>query len=590
LLNPDKPEGKIVTSRINENEQILEVGGEFELVGHPILEGVYGHWKKQMDYFPILEGEEINAYYAALTRSVDVQGYGTDERHYGCFLFFREGGLYAWAAEPHSEEQISILKRFSRVLEIAYRRYSDLVESEAREKEAIKQASLDRVRAEIASMRTTEDLERITPLVWKELTTLGIPFFRCGVFIMDEASELVHVYLTTPEGKALAAMDLPFDFDMSLIQKGVEHWRKQEPLIEEWDQKQFVEMTKKLMEQGRVKSAASYQAGEAPPERLVLHQVPFAQGMLYVGSAELLSDEEMDIVQALTRTFAVAYARYEDFRELEKAKKKVENTLTDLKATQAQLIQSEKMASLGELTAGIAHEIKNPLNFVNNFSEVSRELLEELMEEMENGDMEEVRSLAGDLIQNMEKIVHHGQRADSIVKGMLQHSRSGDGKKEPTDLNELADEYLRLAYHGLRAKDKSFNASMETDFDNALEKVALVPQDIGRVLLNLLTNAFHAVSERKETLPEGYTPTVWVQSQKTPDGVEISVRDNGGGIPQKIRDKIFQPFFTTKPTGQGTGLGLSLSYDIVKAHGGELSVETEEGEGTTFFIKFKTET
>ena len=436
-------------------------------------------------------------------------------------------------------------------------------------------------------MRTTEDLERITPLVWKELTTLGIPFFRCGVFIMDEVSQLVHVYLTTPQGEALAAMDLPFDFDMSLIQKGVEHWRKQEPLVEEWNQKQFIEMTKKLMKQGQVKSVRSYQAGEKPPERLVLHQVPFAQGMLYVGSAKLLSTDEMDIVQALTRTFAVAYARYEDFKELENAKKKVENTLTDLKATQAQLIQSEKMASLGELTAGIAHEIKNPLNFVNNFSEVSRELLEELMEEMENGDLEEVRALAGDVIQNLEKIVHHGQRADSIVKGMLQHSRSGDGKKEPTDLNELADEYLRLAYHGLRAKDKSFNATMETSFDPELPEIDIVPQDIGRVLLNLFTNAFYAVNEKKKTADKGYTPSVTAGTKQQGEWVEIAISDNGTGIPEHVKDKIFQPFFTTKPTGEGTGLGLSLSYDIVKAHGGELNVTTEEGEGTTFFIKFK---
>ena len=188
------------------------------------------------------------------------------------------------------------------------------------------------------------------------------------------------------------------------------------------------------------------------------------------------------------------------------------------------------------------------------------------------------------MIQNLEKIVHHGQRADSIVKGMLQHSRSGDGKKEPTDLNELADEYLRLAYHGLRAKDKSFNATMETYFDDTLEKVNVVPQDIGRVLLNLLTNAFYAVNERKASAHKEYEPTVWVQTQKNNDGIAITIRDNGGGIPDKIREKIFQPFFTTKPTGQGTGLGLSLSYDIVKAHGGEITVVSEAGNGTEFKI------
>ncbi len=267
------------------------------------------------------------------------------------------------------------------------------------------------------------------------------------------------------------------------------------------------------------------------------------------------------------------------------AEKRAEDALKELQLTQQQLVHAEKMASLGELTAGIAHEIQNPLNFVNNFSEVSRELLEELLEEMEKGDTEEVDAIAKDVIQNLEKIVHHGKRADSIVKGMLQHSRTGDGKKEPTDLNALADEYLRLAYHGLRAKDKSFNAHMETDFDEDIGKVHLVPQDIGRVLLNLITNAFHAVSERKQNEPEGFEPTVWVKTSKTSNGVELSVRDNGGGIPESIRDKIFQPFFTTKPTGEGTGLGLSMSYDIVtKGHGGELTFADADPEGTEFRI------
>jgi signal transduction histidine kinase len=243
------------------------------------------------------------------------------------------------------------------------------------------------------------------------------------------------------------------------------------------------------------------------------------------------------------------------------------------------------MASLGELTAGIAHEIQNPLNFVNNFSDVTRELVEEMIEELKNGDTAEADAIGQDVIQNLEKIVHHGKRADGIVKGMLQHSRSSDGKKEPTDLNALADEYLRLAYHGLRARDKSFNASMETDFDPTLPKVEVIPQDIGRVLLNLITNAFHAVGDRKVTSPEGYEPTVWVKTRKTDQGVEISVRDNGGGIPDNIKDKIFQPFFTTKPTGEGTGLGLSMSYDIVtKGHGGDLNMQATDGETTVFKI------
>ncbi|HRH36082.1 MAG TPA: ATP-binding protein, partial [Catalimonadaceae bacterium] len=256
-----------------------------------------------------------------------------------------------------------------------------------------------------------------------------------------------------------------------------------------------------------------------------------------------------------------------------------------LKSTQSQLIQSEKMASLGELTAGIAHEIQNPLNFINNFSELNSELIEELNEELEKGNYEEVKSLATNLNENEQKILYHGKRADAIVKGMLQHSRSSSGKKEPTDINALADEYLRLAYHGLRAKDKAFNAKMETHFDEAIGKINVIPQDLGRVILNLITNAFYVVDQKKKSGLTNYEPLVSVSTKKVGDKIEILVKDNGNGIPEKVMDKIFQPFFTTKPTGHGTGLGLSLSYDIVtKGHGGDLKVETKEGEGSSFTI------
>ncbi len=275
--------------------------------------------------------------------------------------------------------------------------------------------------------------------------------------------------------------------------------------------------------------------------------------------------------------------------ETDLQKEKADAALQELKSTQSQLIQSEKMASLGELTAGIAHEIQNPLNFVNNFSEVNKELLAEMKEEMDKGNIDNANEIANDVIANEEKINHHGKRADAIVKGMLQHSRSSNGQKESTDINALADEYLRLAYHGLRAKDKSFNATMKTDYDETIGNINIIPQDIGRVILNLITNAFYAVDEKKKAPqpPEGgvpYDPSVLVSTKKMVDKIFVGVRDNGNGIPQKVLDKIFQPFFTTKPTGQGTGLGLSLSYDIVKAHGGELKVETKEGEGSEFII------
>jgi len=281
--------------------------------------------------------------------------------------------------------------------------------------------------------------------------------------------------------------------------------------------------------------------------------------------------------------------------ELRKQKEELEITLDELKSAQAQLIQSEKMASLGELTAGIAHEIQNPLNFVNNFSEVNKELLHEMKHEIDSGNLSEAKNIAKDIEDNEDKINFHGKRADAIVKSMLQHSRSSSGKKEPTDINALADEYLRLAYHGLRAKDKSFNAKFETDFDDRIGPINIVHQDIGRVLLNLINNAFYSVSEKQKQEIPGYEPTIVVTTNRLgnrPENyrVEIKVADNGNGIPQKVLDKIFQPFFTTKPTGLGTGLGLSLSYDIItRGHSGELKVETKEGEGAEFIIILPTQ-
>lgn len=266
-------------------------------------------------------------------------------------------------------------------------------------------------------------------------------------------------------------------------------------------------------------------------------------------------------------------------------KEELEKTLSELKSTQSQLIHAEKMASLGELTAGIAHEIQNPLNFVNNFSEVSTELIEEMEEELAKGDLEEVKAIFEDLKLNLEKINHHGKRADGIVKGMLQHSRNNQSQKELTDINALADEFLRLSYHGLRAKDKTFNANFKSDFDNELPKLEIVPQDLGRVFLNLINNAFYACAERsKKGQDTDYKPEVNIKTLKTGNAIEVQIQDNGSGIPEEIQEKIFQPFFTTKPTGQGTGLGLSLSYDIVKAHRGNLKVESRLGEGTIFII------
>ena len=338
------------------------------------------------------------------------------------------------------------------------------------------------------------------------------------------------------------------------------------------------------------------------------------KGFLYLENNLLkgvFNNDKIELLQMLSGQIGISIENsvlYENLEEKVKERTiEIENTLSELKATQAQLIQSEKMASLGELTAGIAHEIQNPLNFVNNFSEVSKELMEEMNEELENGDIEEAKLIFHDVKLNLEKINNHGKRAEAIVKGMLLHSRASSGEKQPTDINALCDEYLRLAYHGFKAKDNSFNAGFNLEPDENLPKIEIVPQEFGRVLLNLINNAFYAVNEKAKqntpqppeggvkNSPNDYKPTVIVKTTflKSPSGdlgvktggVEISVQDNGPGIPDSIKEKIFQPFFTTKPTGSGTGLGLSLSYDIVKAHGGSLTVNTVVGEGTEFIIQ-----
>ncbi|SKB83729.1 sensor histidine kinase [Dyadobacter psychrophilus] len=292
---------------------------------------------------------------------------------------------------------------------------------------------------------------------------------------------------------------------------------------------------------------------------------------------------------------SLEYLVAERTMELTAQKEELQKAIEDLKSTQNQLIQSEKMASLGELTAGIAHEIQNPLNFVNNFSEVSVELCQELEEEVNktsisDEDKDYIKGIIADLSQNQQKITHHGKRADSIVKGMLQHSRASSGEKEAVEINALADEYMRLAYHGLRAKDKEFNATLVTDFDPNIGKVMVMPQDLGRVFLNLFTNAFYAVAEKKRMLTEAgklddYKPEVKISTKMFAGKLYIRVTDNGTGMPDQVKAKIFQPFFTTKPTGQGTGLGLSMSYDIItNAHNGMLDVETVPGEKTEFKI------
>ena len=448
--------------------------------------------------------------------------------------------------------------------------------------------ALEEVRAKALDMRSSSELSETSTILFRQLKELKIDAIRSGLGIFDDENNAIELWVTSvsADGKLFFILDYINIHVHPVFENIIESRKGQEPFaITKLEGKALLQYYRMISTYARVPGKGENLSAE------YYYSFFFSAGAINVVTSKSLTDEETDIMLRMANVFGLMYTRFLDLKRSEEQailineeKKILELTLDDLKATQAQLIQSEKMASLGELTAGIAHEIQNPLNFVNNFSEINKDLLFEMNEEIGKANFEEVKAIAKDVIENEEKINHHGKRADAIVKGMLQHSRTSSRQKEPTDINVLVDEYLRLAYHGLRAKDKTFNATTKTDFGENIGTVNIIPQDIGRVILNLINNAFYAVDEKKKQNLQEYKPAVSLSTKNNNGKVEIKVKDNGNGIPQKVLDKIFQPFFTTKPTGQGTGLGLSLSYDIVKAHGGELKVETKEGEGTEFII------
>jgi signal transduction histidine kinase len=534
---------------------------------------------------------------------------GFYQKHTGIFLMRYTEGSY-------SVREKDIISRFSKVFEQTYTRFLDIQRAEKLAIETARQSSLDRIRAEIASMRSSEDLQQITPLIWDELKTLEIPFIRCGVFIMDEECSLSHTYLSTSKGEPIAALHLPLE-GIPLVENIRSAWSKNDVYTEHWSKKGFRTWTQNLIDKGFIDSKKKYEAGSAP-ESLDLHFLPFKHGMLYIGNTEPLSKKRLNLGQSMADAFSVAYDRFEDFNKLEQAKQKIEDAFRELEAAQGQLVQQEKLASLGQLTAGIAHEIKNPLNFVNNFSEVSIEMLDEVREEvlgqrsdlksetegpsLEGGRREGVKDSTGipdsdlileildDIEVNLRKIHEHGARADGIVKSMLQHSRGGSGEMKPTLVNSLIKEYTNLAFHGMRAAKNPINVDIELELDENAGEVNLVTEDFSRVIVNLCNNAFDAMKEKLAADGEpatGYKPKLTVRTKKTTKGVRIDIEDNGPGIPEEIKDKVLQPFFTTKKGTAGTGLGLSITNDIIKAHGGELQIESEKNSYTRFCIRLQ---
>jgi len=571
--------------------------------GDRVHENLYTGWNKGEVYLTEqVEGAELDQHYEWLmnipvTKKIfdDFEAAGFEKPGWQKLhaAYFSKGYLCIITREPCPEEDV--FKRFAQVFDLTYTRFLDLQKAESQARQAKIETALEKVRARALAMQQPEELTEVAQVMRYEMGLLGVEELETSsIYIHEENSDKAECWyaikdIRIPEKKLVAG-----HFILNLKDTWV--GRQMFTFYQSSEKQASIPMQGvKRKEWINYCSRQSKQLegfyGDTIPDR-TYHLYKFSNGTIGAATPGNISTESWDLLQRAASAFSLAYSRFKDLTQaridlqrLKEEKQRAEDALAELQVTQKQLIQSEKMASLGELTAGIAHEIQNPLNFVNNFSEVSKELLQEMKEAVEKGDVEDAKEIMNDVIQNLEKINHHGKRADGIVKGMLQHSRSSSGQKEMTDINALCDEYLRLAYHGLRAKDKSFNAIFETQFENSLGKINVMPQEIGRVVLNLINNAFYAVSERKKLNETGYEPTVSVSTIKAGNTVVIGVRDNGTGIPQRVLDKIFQPFFTTKPTGLGTGLGLSLSYDIItKGHGGELKVETKEGQGTEFFI------
>jgi len=582
---------------------------------NPCYDAQLDAWRNGQKYLVYtLAGDEKKAYDEQMFEHNDYQKFPAKEQQWMraeesvifSLAFMKHGALH-WGPTPLSEEKAQILQRFAAVFEQAYTRFLDLQKAEAQAREAEIELSLERVRTKTMAMQHSNQLREIAATTLEQLQSLGFTYGACSIVIMDAVTGDMIWWISGFEKDYPASYHIPY-FDHPFYLEQLNHWKESEKyavMVCEGEAKKSYD--KVIFSKTEfVKIPDELQKIMQAFEKITFSNAYMQQGALS-WSTDPLEDEHAKILQRFAAVFEQSYTRFLDLQKAEAQadqarldliliqteKKRAETALADLRITQAQLIQSEKLASLGELTAGIAHEIQNPLNFVNNFAEVSAEMLGEMEEELDKGDTKEAKVISADLKTNLQKINHHGQRASAIVKGMLEHSRASTGVKEPTDLNALADEYLRLAYHGLRAKDSSFNATLETHFDPDLPKIDVIPQDIGRVLLNLINNAFYAVAERsRSTVNEkakegidGYTPIVKVSTRLLEHAIEIKIQDNGNGIPDLIKDKIFQPFFTTKPTGQGTGLGLSLAYDIVtKGHGGTLTVNSEERKFTAFII------
>jgi hypothetical protein len=492
LLHEGTRLAELSTMNTTTEGKSIEVIGTLKMEGHRVLDGIYENWLIKKEYHPVLRGQELKEYYQLLKPKIAFPDYPDDVVQYGYFFYFPEGGVYAWTEKEMKEDELKIYRRFTSVLSLTYRRYQDLKEAEAQAREAQVEAALERVRGKTMAMHKSEQLAETAKVLFEQFDMLGKIPDRISIGIIKEDQRTIEWWVTDQSGSQLnhgfsASIDEP-----TSMAKVYEAWKNKKDSV-------VIDLTgHELREWIRfVRDEVKMSIDETGIKGRRVHQGAFfSQGILLFTTHEPIADELMSLLVRFARVFDQTYTRFLDLKKaealadkaeedlllLKAEKKRTEETLAELKATQAQLIHSEKMASLGELTAGIAHEIQNPLNFVNNFSEVSQELVNEMLSELQLGNKEEAHAIASDVKQNLDKILHHGKRAGDIVKGMLQHSRSSSARKEPTDINKLADEYLRLAYHGLRAKEKSFNATTKTDFDENIKPIQVIPQDIGPIV------------------------------------------------------------------------------------------------------------
>jgi len=479
----------LTTTTYADQGESVNVAGKLKQTGHPVLDGIFDHWVSQEEYHPVLKGADIKAYYDVIQSQIAFPKYSADITQYGNNFYFKEGFVYAWTEKELPEEELKIFRRFTSVLSLTYRRYIDLMAAEAQAREAKIEAALERVRSRTLAMQKSDELAE-TAVLFRQMMSLGIKPNRLYIGIVQDESTKIEFWVTDEDGSKVSTMFTGDANQNKSMQKMRDAWKAHQKSIV--IDMQGDELTEYFHYLGDILHVPF--KGGLTQKRRVQYISYFSSGFIGMASPDDQPQETVDLLDRFAYVFNLTFARFNDLKiaerhaiqaeqdliEIKAAKQRAEDALTDLQAAQRQLVQSEKMASLGELTAGIAHEIQNPLNFVNNFSEVSAELIDEMAEELDKGDIEEVKAIAGDIRDNLEKIRHHGKRADGIVKGMLQHSRATSGQKELTDLNALADEYLRLSYHGLRAKDKSFNAELVTHFDKKLPKVCVVPQDMGR--------------------------------------------------------------------------------------------------------------